>query len=82
MPLGHIALGVYTLSLSVGIYILHNLAGKTAWFEKIVTWILVTIEIAGIACVLYYLGNINLKEGTAPSRSISGYLQPPSTQGD
>ena len=68
MLLGHIALGIYTLSLTFGIYILHNLAGKTAWFQKIVTWVLVTIEVIGIACVVYYLGNVYLVEGiTTPN---------------
>ncbi|PIR39765.1 MAG: hypothetical protein COV35_00755 [Alphaproteobacteria bacterium CG11_big_fil_rev_8_21_14_0_20_39_49] len=70
MLLGHIALGIYTLSLTIGIYILHNLAGKTAWFQKIITWVLVAIEIAGIVCVLYYLGNIYQTEGAAAPTHI------------
>jgi len=61
--LGHIALGIYTLSLTFGIYILHNLSGKTGWFQKTITWILVAIEVVGIGCVIYYLGNVYQQEG-------------------
>lgn len=76
MLLGHIALGIYTLSLTIGIYILHNLAGKTAWFQKIVTWILVGIEIVGIGCVLYYLGNVYQKEGIASASHVPSLAEP------
>jgi len=58
MPLGHIALGIYTLSLTFGIYILYNMTGKTAWFHKIITCLLVVIEIVGIGCVLYYFTSL------------------------
>lgn len=75
MLLGHIALGIYTLSLTIGIYILHNLAGKTAWFQKIVTWILISIEIVGIACVLYYLGNVYQTEGVVSPSHIPGSIR-------
>lgn len=70
MLLGHIALGIYTLSLTIGIYILHSMADKTAWLQKIVTWLLVIIEVAGIACVLYYLGNVYQTEGVTTNNHI------------
>lgn len=70
MLLGHIALGIYTLSLTLGIYILHHLEDKTAWFQKVVTWILVAIEITGIACVLYHMNSLYQTEGAAAPSHI------------
>lgn len=58
MMSGHIALGVYSLSLTIGIYILFHLSEKDALFEKVVTWILVGIEVTGIICVIYHMGSV------------------------
>ena len=58
MMSGHIALGIYSLSLTIGVYILFHFSEKDALFEKVVTWILVGIETVGIICVLYHMGDM------------------------
>jgi hypothetical protein len=74
MIFGHIALGIYSLSLTIGIYILFHLSEKDALFEKVITWILVGIEVTGIICVLYHLGNMYITDNATALSIIS---QPP-----
>ena len=54
MLLGHIALGIYTLSLTAGLFVLNGTANKVRLFHRVSTVILMVIEAAGIGCVLYY----------------------------
>ena len=54
MLLGHIALGIYTLALSAGMFVLHHPSIRLGRFHKAALWGLVALEIIGIACIFYH----------------------------
>lgn len=54
MLLGHIALGIYTLALSAGIFVLHHPAIRLGRYHKAALWALVALEVVGIICIFYH----------------------------
>jgi len=54
MLLGHIALGVYSLALTFGIFVMHAAAAKIERFHKMALWTLMAIEIAGLLCLVFH----------------------------
>ena len=54
MLLGHIALGIYSLALTCGIFVMHAAAAKIDRFHKGVLWTLMAVEIAGLLCLIFH----------------------------
>jgi hypothetical protein len=54
MLLGHIALGVYSLALTLGIFVMHAAAAKIDRFHQVALWILMAAEIAGLVCLVFH----------------------------
>lgn len=54
MLLGHIALGVYSLALTFGFFVLHAAAAKFDRLHKVALWILMAAEIAGLLCLIFH----------------------------
>lgn len=55
MLLTHLVLGLYSLALTAGIYVHHQLKSQGHAMQHLALLLLIVLELAGLVCIFYHL---------------------------
>ena len=55
MLLTHLVLGLYSLALTAGIYVHHQLKSQGHAMQHLALLLLIVLELAGLICIFYHL---------------------------